>query len=441
MNFILNFSLAGIRGALSGNNFIALLLIFFILSYGMNVIFPQFNSQDFQDLVLDITAQDNARGNIINQVYWLFLFFLAMFAVLRNPKPFKNLVYSNYAILIFTGFVILSVLWSDVPFITIRRAVQFTIIIFSIAVAVAYVKSPHHILIVFYKVAGLALILNLIALTLGVGFDQDGYFKGIHGHKNTLGPVAVISIYAGLAMKHLRNCQDKSMIINVFLSVWFFMLVISVSKTSILLLFACPLIALIMFKASLFLKISMGGLLFYGLIVVVTFFILILILTGLTVQEFLGMFIADPSFTGRDVIWLFMVEYLKDDFFLGYGYGGFWGAGFSSPNVKYGFGFITLLNQAHNGYIDLIANLGIVGGGIYLMVLRKFSINVEYLKSDFPKLVILSWAILIFTLIHNFTESSIARGYSLLWLLQVILFFMMSRYKMDSYSKGKKYGA
>jgi len=354
-----------------------------------------------------------------------------VFAVLRNPRLFKDMVKQNLALTILSLLVMVSVIWSDVPMITMRRSILFVFIIFSTAVAITYLKTPVQMFAVLYRVAFIALFLNVISLLLGMGFDLEGYFAGVHGHKNSLGPIAVIAIYTGCTVRHLPVLIINRFVNNLYLMCWCFLLLISVSKTSIALLLICPLTVHMLFKLSQRIKMSTGSLLLMLLVVFGFLFALVLAFTGLAVQEFLGLFMADPSFTGRDVIWIFMWEQIQEKLLLGYGYGGFWGVGFNSPNIQYGEGFITLLNQAHNGYLDLIAKLGIVGFGVYLFVLKSFSTNVAYIRAQLPVVAFSTWTIILLTLLHNLTESSIARGYSLIWLLQIIIFFLIARFRLE----------
>jgi exopolysaccharide production protein ExoQ len=70
----------------------------------------------------------------------------------------------------------------------------------------------------------------------------------------------------------------------------------------------------------------------------------------------------DPSFTGRSEIWALIMEHFRYDRFLGTGLGAYWiGAVPWSPSYD----FIARMNfypgSAHNGYLELAKDLGIVG--------------------------------------------------------------------------------
>lgn len=134
--------------------------------------------------------------------------------------------------------------------------------------------------------------------------------------------------------------------------------------------------------------------------------------------DILSIFVSDTSFTGRDDIWMFMFNQISERPFLGYGYGAFWGIGYDSINIIKGDGFIQLLNQGHNGYIDLLANLGMLGFSLYALLILNTLLNLD-LSTSAGVIKKMTFVILAFTIIHNFTESSLLRGYSFLWVIQL----------------------
>ena len=84
------------------------------------------------------------------------------------------------------------------------------------------------------------------------------------------------------------------------------------------------------------------------------------------VQRVLGAFVADTSFTGRDELWGFAWRSALERPWLGHGYGAFWDVGaVNDPLVKLEPGTwlgdvkVGIINQAHDGYLELFLHIGI----------------------------------------------------------------------------------
>ena len=122
----------------------------------------------------------------------------------------------------------------------------------------------------------------------------------------------------------------------------------------------------------------------------------------------------DPTLTGRTLLWDELVKIAEQRRFLGSGYGGFW-----IGNIGNNLWEIFQWNpgQAHNGYLDVYIDLGIVGL-VFLICLifltyRNVLVNLRY-DSDYGRYRL---ALLAMILIYNVTESGFIKPTSLLWFL------------------------
>jgi hypothetical protein len=88
----------------------------------------------------------------------------------------------------------------------------------------------------------------------------------------------------------------------------------------------------------------------------------------------------DPTFSGRTAIWNIVAEHIALRPFLGSGFGAYWvGPITGTPSYQ----FVTQLyfypTEAHNGYLDVVNELGLVGGVCllgYLFVYLRQSLHV-----------------------------------------------------------------
>ena len=215
------------------SNILSAFSLLLIFSFCINVTFPLFNSVDFQDLELDMVSEDNSSGDLVNQIYWLLILSLCAIVTVRNKYSFSLFVQSNIFLFFFILTVCISVFWATNFDISLRRVMLFFIVFFCLATAILNVYQWIDVVKILYVTCAIALGLNCISFILGLGFDFEGYFKGIHGHKNSLGPISVMSIYTGIFIR-IINKNDINKILNLaYILIWMFFLLISVSKTSI----------------------------------------------------------------------------------------------------------------------------------------------------------------------------------------------------------------
>jgi exopolysaccharide production protein ExoQ len=129
----------------------------------------------------------------------------------------------------------------------------------------------------------------------------------------------------------------------------------------------------------------------------------------------------DMTFTDRTLIWTDVLNDTRQTALLGVGIGAFWvgPAGYDKypmPNWSR----VTpewRPEEGHNGYIDVYAELGIVGLGIFLVATAVgFIGSVDALENDF-QFGSLRLVILLSIIINNITETSFLRGEHDFWFL------------------------
>ena len=121
----------------------------------------------------------------------------------------------------------------------------------------------------------------------------------------------------------------------------------------------------------------------------------------------------DTSFTGRDVIWAFTLMKLLVHPIVGYGYAAFWSSEADSSQLSLGWN----PNEAHNGYIDLGLNLGVVGVALVLLILVAGIRRARRVRHS-PVTGAGTWLLLVTVgiILHNVTEADFVSP-SLMWLV------------------------
>jgi len=109
------------------------------------------------------------------------------------------------------------------------------------------------------------------------------------------------------------------------------------------------------------------------------------------------------TLTDRTEIWNSLLPYAQKHFILGYGYGGFWTTSLRT----------SIASHAHNGYLDAILNLGIVGLILLIVFLIKIAGTCARLIDSESNIFLLFLAIVFMYLVHNMGEVSLGDFQSL----------------------------
>ena len=133
-------------------------------------------------------------------------------------------------------------------------------------------------------------------------------------------------------------------------------------------------------------------------------------------ESFVSSLGRDLTFTERTFIWDYLIS-LKTNPLIGTGYDSFWLGNRVKHFWESGYGGIM---EAHNGYLEIYLNLGIIGlfllGGV---VASAYSRIKEKLIDDFAN-ARFELAFLVIVLIYNFTESAFRQS-SLMWYILLLL--------------------
>lgn len=239
-----------------------------------------------------------------------------------------------------------------------------------------------------------------------------GSWRGIFFHKNSAGFVAATSVLLSTFL-YFRS-RSKRWVVVLLSSISF--LVLTQSKTSLGLLLPSAAIGLLLGRAHrqgrgrLMIGVMLGGL---------------ALLSGLLLAGFLGgasKVLDDPeSFTGRTEIWSALSRMIADHPIGGIGFGSVYAEGPWAPFADYASGWVVIVTQGHNGYLDVLASTGVVG---LILVIMAFILNpirsllrVERGRSAHVALV---GAMFAFVVLHNSMESSLFDRNRPAWL--VLLF-------------------
>ncbi len=268
-------------------------------------------------------------------------------------------------------------------------------------------------------------------------------WRGLALHKNVMGALAALSL---LVWMHALLTKEKSAVIAipaVLLSfVW---LAGSKSSTSMLNgVFSCAILILILKPPSRQFR-RVTPLIVGGLAVCIALYALA-VLNVLPGSNVLLAPIAtitgkDMTFTGRAAIWEIIREEITHHPWLGIGYGGYWtGATPSSPSYVMVQKLYFYPSEAHNGFLEIINELGYVGCLLLISFLYVYGRQaVSLLRTD-KSTAALHLTLLFQALLGNLSEAHFMQIGGLIgWLVMTGATFNLARFRIHETEMRKTY--
>lgn len=245
------------------------------------------------------------------------------------------------------------------------------------------------------------IVINLISLakpstSIMIG-EFSGYARGLCPHRNDLSHIATICIYFLVAdlQKTLPAFIKWGVILGGCVLIG-----LAGSVQGILL----TIIGIFIFLISKYTSKFKHPFVIYTLVTLLV--IMTIIGSFITLDEFLGYFGRDSTFTGRDRIWG-MSEYLLSNMpWSGYGIGSM---GSTSPYVSMAllqsFQVGTAFGTAHNSYLEAFLSFGWIGGTLFIIavIISFASIVKEYQLGN--KAMVLPTMLIVFGVLGGFTAS------------------------------------
>lgn len=349
----------------------------------------------------------------------LLLVFLLAGGLARRKEMWRALTL-GWPILLVVGIAFASALWSEDPELVVRRAgvlMLSTLFGFYIFSSVGLPSLCRVLVVAFVVIAvgSFAIVAVSPGRGLGAVAGEVNAWRGAFLQKNTLGYVAglgvIVSGYAFINRYGSRALSAAALVLTAPLTV------LSASKTALLFLFAAIYIGL--FCAVLRRRSARGVAAAYVLIVVAVLAIGYSILDPSIV---LAAFKRDTTLSGRVDLWVDVIDAIQLRPWLGYGYGAFWRSdAFAANQIWATVGWDP--PQAHNGWLELGLNLGLLGifavGLLWIVfAVRLMRLLVVPAATD----IVLCGIIFTVNFAQNLSEADLLRQSDTVWLFFVIAF-------------------
>lgn len=350
--------------------------------------------------------------NPFNQIIYSLLFLSSFILILVKRENIFNFIRKEKYFTIFIFYCLLSAVWADYPMISLRRSFQL--------LTVYQVILTSLLLIEFHKqlnVIKVIITLYTVVTAFAIMFIPDAIDplfnspRGLTLQKNAFGQVFIIIFILYLLLNQFNQSKSDKIVSWTGIGVSALFIVLSLSTTALItLLYIISLI--FVFKVDVVFKdIKIGRSFSNILLITIVIFAIILSLNSdfleLVVSQYFG---KDLTFTGRTEKWTNMIKTISNHFWFGVGYDAFWDV---PGNLN---AFYEIGNSAHNGFLEMFNELGLVGFFLMLFVFSSHFYRAGKIKKDINIIFLIS------ILLLNLTESALFRqrggmSFAIIWIL------------------------
>ena len=372
------------------------------------------------------SAQSLEQGNPLDRGISSALLLMAIGILMSRSFNWGDFFARNLALTVFIAFTLVSVLWSDFPLVALKRWFRDLGNYLMILVVLSDPRPLEAIRALFRRLFFLLIPLSILLVKyypeIGRSYDPwtgIGQYSGAATGKNLLGLQGLLS---GLFFfwdtvanwSHRKKPRTKRLILVnlgfMVMSLW----VLNVANSAtcrVCMGLGCLVIAAahtrFFRRRPAFLKVLIPA----------AFFLYLLLAFGLNLNgQLAGAVGKDPTLTDRTKIWAFVLS-MHTNPLLGTGYESFW----MGPRLEWFWENAGLghLNEAHNGYLEVYLNLGLIGlclvVGFLISSYRKICRRLR----PFSNLASLTLALWIVMLFYSVTEAGFRSG--LMWLVLLLV--------------------
>jgi exopolysaccharide production protein ExoQ len=305
------------------------------------------------------------EGSPLDAGFYLALATAGFCVLVARQVSLSEVLQQNGWLIVFIAYCFIAIVWSDYPFISFKR---WTKILGHpiMALIVLTELNPEEALICLmkrcaYVVVPVSILFIKYYPQLGTNYDQwtgEQMFTGITTHKNLLGAACMILGYFFFwyllrTWRTERNTQRRNelrLIVGFLIGIWW-LLSHAHSATSLTCL--CVGILVVVFVGTRFINKNFIGTYMLAALVLIAAAELSFDLSG-HFSEALG---RGSGLSGRKVLWARLLEIHTNPIF-GTGFESFW-LGDRLKQLEGIFFFIP--NEAHNGYLEIYLELGLIG--------------------------------------------------------------------------------
>lgn len=360
----------------------------------------------------------------INTLLFLVFLIAAIFILHKRRIRWQKFFSSNKALLAVYAFFLVSMLWSEQPFTSLKRLIKDFETILVGLIILTEVNVAEAMRAIYVRVSYILFPLSVVFIKyfpeIGRQANRAGenMFTGVTTQKNSMGmTVFVFALFVVWDLVELwKGERRRGWKVQVgmrcamlILGLW--LLEMCDSQTSLL----CLVLGTAAFWVSgRLVRMPQGKPILISALVGIIVLVACDSVFGISdmIIRALG---RDPSLTGRTDIWKLVLEQQNSPW-LGYGFYIFWDTEKGKAVIE----SFMKINSAHNGYLETYLDGGYFGVGIlcvFLLVAGRRVINRMFTGVPWGKIGLVFWSLAI---LYNFSETSYLR-LDVLWFTLLLL--------------------
>jgi exopolysaccharide production protein ExoQ len=372
----------------------ALQLAYFVL------IWPLVYARGIQTADL-VTAPVETQTFLLNRLFFPAMAGIAIVLLVAERHRLAHFrLGAGLLVAAFLAYLGASFVWALAPGTSMSKFALLAMQIIALVPAVLLAPRTEDIIRPMFWVIAVTVFVNILAI-LALPPTPLGH-AGIYSHKNTLGAMMALSgffAFYGITRSNYRLRLVGFLMLPLVLIA----LYVSQSKTSLGLFLMVPALAWIAILARRYARISLPILL--AIIALPAAVILSGAIPGFSIEDVSTLIGGDATFTGRTVLWDFSIAHIADRPLQGYGYQSFWDIGSAGPASKMPDGFLQRTPHAHNGYLDLLLQGGVIAMAMFTLLLAMVCYWIDRVTDEDAGLGYFITAVMVYLLLLNLLET------------------------------------
>jgi exopolysaccharide production protein ExoQ len=345
---------------------------------------------------------ESAAADAVVLLLWSMAYVIAGAALLDGVLRERLTVRVPASLVAFLVLATSSVLWSSAPEVTLRRSFGLigTVLI---GLLIAQRLRPVEILEVIRRAMLIVALASLLLWVIGDArvFDPTHEtLRGVVSTKNTLGRVMGLGLLASAGIAFIDRARGRRAVLSTLPMVIALALTGSTGGVLIAVLVLGLMTAAVLWSASTGRIFLVGA----GALVLAA---VAFAFPSTTAEDVVALVGRDLTFTGRTEIWALSLDAAAQRSVLGYGFGAFWHEDGPIEAARIVALLYWSVPNAHNGLLDVVLDVGVVGGIVALTVLGGLLVRgVLDARTGRRQSAVLRLSIGLLVLVSNLAESS-----------------------------------